>query len=157
MDNKDEKEKNSTIQNFFLGNVNRVIHAENYYEGGNKEHKSKLTDEQIGNAIMAINGKDKPISEKQLFLGVISVLLSKYGWSGNWSACCSRINKLPMKDRFEKECDYNSIKILTAFKFASVDYKDWSDYEPSSSERTIFKKCKAVADAFDEAISLPLE
>ena len=105
MDNKDEKEKNSTIQNFFLGNVNRVIHAENYYEGGNKEHKSKLTDEQIGNAIMAINGKDKPLSEKQLFLGVICVLLSKYGWSGKWATCCNRINSLPMKDSFEKECD----------------------------------------------------
>ena len=148
----------NNIQNYFYGNVKTVVYGDcHIHEGVCTPDKKKVTDEQISNAIISITGEEKPLNEKQLFLGVISVLLSKYGWSGNWSACCSRINKLPMKDRFEKECDYNSIKILTAFKFASIDYKDWSSYEPTSSERTIFKKCKAVADAFDEAISLPLE
>lgn len=41
-------------------------------------------------------------------------------------------------------------------KFAGVDYKEWDKYEPTKTENTIFKKCKAVADAFEEAISLPL-
>lgn len=59
-----------------------------------------------------------------------------------------------MNEMFEKKCDYNSIKVLTAYKFASVDYKDWEDYEPSDFERAIFKKCKSVADAFDEAINM---
>lgn len=122
------------------------------YMGGNSSEKPKVTDEQICKAIISINGENKPLNEKQLFLGVISVLLSKYGWSGKWSSCCERINNLPMKELFEKVCDYNCIKVLTAFKFASVDYKDWNNYVPSDRERTIFKKCKAVADAFDEAL-----
>jgi len=148
----------NNIQNYFLGNVKTVVYGDCHInESVAAQEKKKVTDEQISKAIISISGEEKPLNEKQLFLGVISVLLSKYGWSGNWSACCSRINKLPMKNLFEKECDYNSIKILTAFKFASVDYKDWSSYEPSSSERTIFKKCKAVADAFDEAICLPTD
>ena len=54
-------------------------------------------------------------------------------------------------------CDYNSIKILTALKFATVDYKDWGSYEPRDTERGIFKKCKAVADAFDEALCEQIE
>jgi len=123
-----------------------------YHESKNHETKERVTDDQISKAIISINGDRKPLNEKQLFLGVICVLLSKYGWSGKFSQCCSRINSLPMKDMFEKECDYNSIKILTAYRFASVDYKEWEKYEPSSMERGIFKKCKAVADAFDEAI-----
>ena len=56
-----------------------------------------------------------------------------------------------------KSCDYNSIKILTALKFASVDYKEWSTYEPRDSERGVFRKCKAVADAFDEALYEQIE
>lgn len=139
---------------FFDNHGSLTIHN---HMGEEKKEKPKVTDEHIGNAILAINGEKKPLNEKQLFLGVICVLLSKYGWTGKFSACCNRINELPMKDMFEKECDYNSIKVLTAYKFASVDYKDWETYEPSSSERMIFKKCKAVADAFDEAILMQEE
>lgn len=138
-------------------NVKTLIieHSGNSYNhyGKSKDEKTKVTEEQISKAIISINGQKKPLNEKQLFIGVICVLLSKYGWTGNWSACCTKINNLPMSGEFEKACDYNSIKILTAFKFASIDYKDWETYEPSKSEATIFRKCKAVADAFDEAIS----
>jgi len=138
--------------------VNNLIvehNGDNYfYEGKDREEKHKVTDEQVSKAIISINGDDKPLNEKQLFIGVISVLLSKYGWTGKWAACCTRINNLPEKDHFVKSCDYNSIKILTALKFASIDYKDWATYQPSKSETTIFRKCKAVADAFDEAISM---
>ena len=128
----------------------------NYYENQEENGKKTVTDEQFSNAIIAISGDDKPLNEQQLYLGVICVLLSKYGWCGNWSDCCTRINKLPMRDMFQKRCEYNSIKVLTAYKFAGVDYKEWDKYEPTKTENTIFKKCKAVADAFEEAISLPL-
>ena len=55
------------------------------------------------------------------------------------------------------KCDYNNLKASIALKFAGLDYKDWETYEPSSSERMIFKKCKAVADAFDEAVLMQEE
>jgi len=144
--------------NVRIGQFILEVHGNNYYnERSDKEEKVKLKDEDISKAILSINGSEKPLNEKQLFLGVICVLLSKYGWSGNWSSCCEKIKKLPMYDLFDKKCDYNSIKVLTAYKFASVDYKDWDGYEPSQIERIIFKKCKSVADAFDEAISMQNE
>lgn len=138
------------IKNFVMEMTGDI----NNYEHASKEEKTKVTDEQIARAIISITGEKKPLNEKQLFLGVICVLLSKYGWSGKWATCCTKINSLPMNEMFEKKCDYNSIKVLTAYKFASVDYKDWEDYEPSDFERAIFKKCKSVADAFDEAINM---
>jgi len=144
--------------NVRIGQFILEVHGNNYYnERSDKEEKVKLKDEDISKAILSINGSEKPLNEKQLFLGVICVLLSKYGWSGNWSSCCEKIKKLPMYDLFDKKCVYNSIKVLTAYKFASVDYKDWDGYEPSQIERIIFKKCKSVADAFDEAISMQNE
>ncbi|MBR2775946.1 MAG: hypothetical protein IKD75_02360 [Prevotella sp.] len=135
------------------------VEGDNHFHDGDghRETRENVTDEDISRAIISINGKEKPLNEKQLFLGVICVLLSKYGWAGNISACCTRINNLPMNELFEKECDYNCIKILTAYKFASVDYKEWETYEPRTNERGIFKKCKAVADAFDEAILMQEE
>jgi len=129
----------------------------NYYSNNNKDEKMKPSDEQISKAIISICGDKKPLNEKQLYLGVICVLISKYGWTGKFSTCCSRINNLPMREEFERVCDYNSIKILTALKFATVDYKDWGSYEPRDTERGIFKKCKAVADAFDEALCEQIE
>lgn len=136
------------IENLIL----EVTHFYNKSEKTNTETQ-EVTDEQISQAIMAINGDKKPLNEKQLFLGVLCVLISKYGWNRNWTTCCNRINDLPMKSQFEKQCDYNSIKVLTAFRFASTDYKDWEKYEPSESERMIFMKCKSVADAFENALS----
>ena len=39
------------------------------------------TDEVVARAIMAINGKLKPLCEKQLYLAIIKVLSYKCGWS----------------------------------------------------------------------------
>ena len=145
----------ATINNLVInGNMNK--NGEDHYENTENQHNtSKVTDEQISKAIIAINGDNKPLNEKQLFLGVICVLMSKYGWTGKFSTCCARINNLPQKELFEKACDYNCIKVITAYKFASIDYKDWETYIPNDSERVIFRKCKLVADAFDEAILMP--
>ena len=152
------EEKLKILQELSKGNVKidqlilEVDGDNNYYSNRNKDEKMKPSDEQISKAIISINGDEKPLNEKQLFLGVICVLISKYGWVGKFSTCCNRINNLPMREMFEKECDYKSIKVLTAYKFANVDYKEWSSYEPRDIERGIFRKCKAVADAFDEAL-----
>lgn len=142
-----------------IGQFIMVVQGDNHYhekeETEEKHDASKVTDEQVSKAIISINGEKRPLNEKQLFLGVICVLMSKYGWTGKFSACCTRINNLPHKEMFEKECDYNCIKVITAYKFASIDYKDWETYTPNDSERGIFRKCKVVADAFDRAILLP--
>ena len=150
--------KLNVLRELTKGNVkidNLIMEVTHFYNKSEKADKgaTEVTDEQISQAIMAINGDKKPLSEKQLFIGVISVLVSKYGWVGKWATCCTRINSLPQKDMFEKPCDYNSIMALTALKFANVSYNEWEKYEPTASERFIFQKCKSVADAFDKALS----
>lgn len=61
---------NVKIKNFFMDNHGPI----NQYEDSLDE-KVKVTDEQIAKAIISINGDNKPLNEKQLFLGVICVLL----------------------------------------------------------------------------------
>ena len=72
------------------------VRGDNYYNK-HREEVTKVDDEQVSKAIISINGDEKPLNEKQLFLGVICVLLSKYGWAGNWSDCCNRrlVTSLP--------------------------------------------------------------
>jgi len=158
-----EDPKMKIIQELTKGNVKigqfimEVKGNNTYNEQPRTEERVEVTDEQIAKAIMAVNGEKKPLNEKQLFLGVLCVLISKYGWNSKWMTCCSRINDLPMNDQFEKPCDYNSIKALTAYRFANTDYKDWDKYEPSERERIIFRKCKSVADAFDRALTMQNE
>ena len=48
-----------------------------------KEEKPQVTDLQIANAIRAINGKGKPLSGYQLWLGVCCLLSWKYDYPRN--------------------------------------------------------------------------
>ena len=112
------------------------------------------TDDMIARAIITLDGYQKPLCEKQLFLGIIKVLRSKCGWCGKWQTCCDRINELPIikESDLEVKCDYNNLKAPCALKFASVDYKDWNEYEPSAAERDIFRKNKDLAQLFEEEL-----
>lgn len=123
-----------------------------------KEEPEKLvsnyTDDVIARAIIALNGDKKPLCEKQLFLGIIKVLNDVCGWSGKWQTNCDRINDLPLikATDLEVKCDYNNLKSSIALKFASLEYEEWEDYTPKSSERDIFKKNRTVAKLFLEEL-----
>ena len=112
------------------------------------------TDDVIARAILALDGYQKPLCEKQLFLGIIKVLRSKCGWSSKWLTCCDRINELPIikESELEVKCDYNNLKAPCALKFASVDYKDWDNYEPSDAERDVFRKNRILARLFEKEL-----
>lgn len=115
---------------------------------------SSYTDDVIAKAIIELNGDKKPLCEKQLYLGIIKVLNDICGWSGKWQTNCDRINELPLikSTDLEVKCDYNNLKSSIALKFASLDYKEWEDYEPKTSERDIFKKNKNLAKLFVEEL-----
>lgn len=115
---------------------------------------SDYTDDVIAKAIIALNGEKKPLCEKQLYVGIIKVLNDVCGWSGKWQTCCDRINDLPLikATDLEVKCDYNNLKSSIALKFASLDYEEWEDYAPKSSERVIFKKNKTLAKLFEEEL-----
>ncbi|MBQ7426877.1 MAG: hypothetical protein IJV20_06480 [Prevotella sp.] len=118
--------------------------------------KSAYTDEIVSRAIVALNGDNKPIYEKQLFLGVCKVLVCKCGWTGSIPAICDRINGLPMAESLQVKCDYKNLKSPSALKFASLDYDEWEEYEPRDMEKLVFKKNKAAADALAEELDRQL-
>ncbi len=112
------------------------------------------TDEVVARAIIAINGKYKPLYEKQLYLGIIKVLSNKCGWSPKWQTSCNHINELPLlKDAdLEVKCDYNNLKGPIGMRFASLDYPEWESYEPKTTEREVFLKNKTLAHLFEEEL-----
>ena len=130
----------------------------NYYDYKSAERKAETyTDEQIARAIMAINGKGKPLSLMKHFVGVICVLQS-IGWPKKFATCCTRINQLPGHENFPVRCDSNAIKSTQALRFAAVDYKEWATYEPKPGEEAAtFKECKFAADSFVEMLTTAVE
>ena len=112
------------------------------------------TDEVVARAIMAINGKLKPLCEKQLYLAIIKVLSYKCGWSPRWQTSCDHINELPyIKEAdLEIKCDYNNLKGPIGMRFATLEYPEWEEYMPKATERDIFQKNKALAHLFEEEL-----
>ena len=159
-----ERFQKKVVNNFF-GNIN------NYYEGAvsyaapvnyNAEKQDarpstgEYSDEVVARAIAALNGKDKPLCEKQLFLAVVKVLACKCGWSGKWAKSCERINQLPIAEQLEVKCDANNLKAPSALKFASLEYAEWEDYVPKENEREVFRKNKKLARTFEEELDRQL-
>ena len=136
--------------------------AENNLQGNEVDRKDTqkqaepddYTDEVVARAIIAINGKYKPLYEKQLYLGIIKVLSNKCGWSPKWQTSCNHINELPLlKDAdLEVKCDYNNLKGPIGMRFASLDYPEWESYEPKTTEREVFLKNKTLAHLFEEEL-----
>ena len=120
---------------------------------------SAYTDDMIARAIIELNGKEKPLCEKQLFLAVIKVLMAKCDWIGKWQSCCDRINALPAikATELEVKCDYNNLKAPSALKFASMQYEEWETYEPTAIERDVFLKNKHLGHLFEEALDRQLQ
>ena len=159
---KDYFQGTTTINAPIIININSGGSTENNLHGNEVETKeepkpaspSDYTDEVIAKAIMAINGKLKPLCEKQLYLGIIKVLSKKCGWSPKWQTSCDHINELPLiKDAdLEVKCDYNNLKGPIGMRFASLEYPEWEDYEPKATERDLFLKNKAIAHLFEEEL-----
>ena len=125
----------------------KIVYKDNSEE--RKPTKSDYTDEVIMRALLAVDGKDKILNEKQLFLGVANVLKYKCGWAGKLKNQCDKVNALPGADKLEVQCDYNNVKAVGALKFAALKYTEWEDYTPTNIEREVFYKVKAVSDGFD--------
>jgi len=165
-DTSDASQPQRPIINNIYGTVNNLNNGPVTYQGPVTNNnsaatpaatpKSAYTDEIVSRAIVALNGDNKPIYEKQLFLGVCKVLVCKCGWTGKIPAICDRINGLPIAETLQVKCDYKNLKSPSALKFASLEYDEWEDYEPKDMEKVIFKKNKATADAFAEELDKQL-
>lgn len=122
-----------------------------------KADNGLATDEQVANAIRAINGKDKPLNQYQLWVGVCCMLSWKYGFPRNLDECCRRINSLDL-GLLEFECKYENLRKLTGIHpFINEDARMWDSYHPKERERKLFNECYSVAQAFEAEMQKQLE
>ena len=128
-----------------------------YYEAGAEPAKSKATDEQIANAIAAINGKDKILKHQKAFLGICCYLTSTQKWPNNLEACANRVALLDPKGEWFCSCKWESIRKLLVLKFAKKDYSEWNEYKPNESELSIFRECRDVARAFEQQLQIEMQ
>ena len=141
----------ATINNLVI-NGNMTKNGTEHYPHEGKKEGGSVNDDQIARAITMVSGKDKPLMLQKHYVGIICVLQSM-GWPRKFATCCTRINALPGHEQFPVKCDSNAIKSTQAFKFASVDYNEWKNYEPKPGEESgVFKECKYAADAFYETL-----
>ena len=113
---------------------------------------TQVTNEQIANAIRAINGKGKPLDGYQLWLGACCLLSWKYDFPRNLRECCERINALPLEG-VEYICKYDNIrKFPGVHAFAREDVRQWDSYKPKEDERNFFNGCLSVSQALDTEI-----
>ena len=124
--------------------------SEKYYEERDSTKTPTYSDEQIAQALIAINGKDKVLSNYQLWLGACCYLMGRCNYSRNLEMCCNKINHLPYGDvKLDIECKYDNIRKFGFLRFVKEGVDTWDDYQPKEDEKKLFYGCKAVVNELD--------
>ncbi|MCR5131059.1 MAG: hypothetical protein K6C10_06325 [Prevotella sp.] len=144
------KEVEYEVNNVEAGGIG--IQIVNGQETSKKGGNAKVSNEQISQAISAINGSDKVLRHQQAFLGVCCCLISKHKWPSKMDLTVNRIKELPNANSWEIPCKWESIRKFIRYKFVMTDYSEWEDFEPNGTERDLFVECRDVARAFDEQL-----
>ena len=97
--------------------------------GGGNPDLGHYTDEQIAEAITAINGIGKPLNSKR-----------------KWAEFCDRVDELPL-GKLEFECDYTSIRHFTTFSFMDQDARFLDKVKASKQDNDFFLQCREVVIA----------
>jgi len=110
------------------------------------------TDEQMADAISSICGEGKALDDKQKWMGVCCLVRGRYDYPYDIEACCERLAALPYKTPLYKECDYDNVRKLAIYGFASEPYDRWRTYVPRKTEKKHFDSCFYVARELEIAI-----
>ena len=111
------------------------------------------TDQQMADAINSICGKGMPLDDKQKWLGVCCLVRARYNYPYDIEVCCKRLAALPYKTPLYKECDYDNVRKLAIYGFASEPYDRWKTYTPRKTEKKHFDSCFYVARELENAIN----
>ena len=101
------------------------------------------SDEQIAQAIKAINGSKKPLNSKRKWAAVYWCLKWYCNFPANVSDFCDRVNGLPLGG-LEYECDYNNIRRECALTFMDQDARYMDKVKPSKADNDFFQQCREV-------------
>ena len=145
----------ATIHNLVInGNMNKSG-SEHYYGKEGSEKRPKVTDEQVAQALLNINGKDQVLNNYQLWLGACCLLMGKYNFPRNLEKCCERINSLPYNGKtLALECKYDNIRKFSYLKFVKEDVDKWSSYQPQDDEKKLFYGCYEVVQELDKKLQI---
>ena len=105
-----------------------------------------FSDEQVAQAIRAINGDKKPLNSKQKWAAVYWCLRWYCNFPKNTKEFCDRIDKLPLGE-LEYECDYNNIRRICSLSFMNEDARHLDKISPSRSETDAYMQCREVVVA----------
>lgn len=143
----------ATIHNLVInGNMSRSG-TEYYHAASTTENtKQDYTDEQIAQAIEAINGKGKAIDSKQKWAGVYWYLLWACNYPLRTQEFCERIGRLPFDGELEFACDYRNIRELTSLSFMGQDARQLDSVKPSRSDEVAFMQCRSVVIALEQEL-----
>lgn len=116
------------------------------------DYKLIPSDEELATAITAINGKAKALDEYQKWMGVCCFVQSRYDYPRELKACCEKLASLPFKSNLEIPCNYGNVRKLQGYGFVREDYRYWSTYKPSKTEKKHFENCFDVGKALEKEI-----
>lgn len=101
------------------------------------------TDEQIAQAITAINGAKKPLNSKRKWAAVHWCLRWYCNYPTGAKEFCDRVKELPLGP-LEYECDYTSIRHFSTLSFMDQDARQMDKVKPSKMDFDFFLQCRTV-------------
>lgn len=110
--------------------------------GGNQE-EGGYTDEQVAQAITAINGKGKPLNTKRKWAAVHWGLRWYCNYPPGAKEFCERIEALHLGP-LEYECDYNSIRRVALLSFMDQNARFMDKVKPNKQDTAFFQECREV-------------
>lgn len=102
-----------------------------------------FTDEQIAQAITAINGEKKPLNSKRKWAAVHWGLRWYCNYPTGPKEFCEKIGELPLGE-LEFKCDYNSIRHFSTVSFMNQDARQMDKVKPSKMDEEFFLQCRTV-------------
>ena len=110
---------------------------------GTQTEAGGYTDEQIAQAITAIDGKGKPLNSKRKWTGVHWCLRWYCNFPPTPKEFCERVKELPLGP-LPFECDYTSIRHDSTLSFMEQNPRYMDKVKPSKQDVPFFNECRHV-------------
>lgn len=107
-----------------------------------KEPSEGKSEEDIARGIEAL----MPLfTVKSQWVAIYRVLVDFYGWPGELTAFCQRVEQLPFSHALDYPCDYQAVQKA---KNGILDkhYKHWESFSLTDKVNTCFSRQKLIAD-----------
>ena len=106
-----------------------------------KEASEGKSEEEIARGIEAL----MPLfTVKSQWVAIYRVLVDFYGWPGELTAFCQRVEQLPVSHALDYRCDYQAVQKAKNGILAK-HYKHWESFSLTDKVNTCFSRQKLIA------------